>query len=87
MYVMLKMKLMGLFDDASAVIFGRTFLPGEASDMDYLELLERVFAGTGVPLIWNADIGHTKPSFTIINGAMGHLTFENGRASLSMELL
>lgn len=87
MYVMLKMKLMGLFDDASAVIFGRTFLPGEASDMDYLELLERVFADTQVPLIWNADIGHTKPSFTIINGAMGHLAFENGRASLSMELL
>lgn len=86
MYVMLKMKLMGLFDDASAVIFGRTFLPGDTSDMDYLELLERVFADTKVPLIWNADIGHTKPSFTIINGAMGHLSFENGRASLSMDL-
>ena len=86
MYVMLKMKLMGLFDDASAVVFGRTFIPGEASDMDYLELLERVFADTQVPLIWNADIGHTKPSFTIINGAMEHLTFDSGRASLSMEL-
>lgn len=86
MYVMLKMKLMGLFDDASAVIFGRTFLPGEASDIDYLELLERVFADTQVPLVWNADIGHTKPSFTLINGAMGHFTFDSGRASLSMEL-
>ena len=86
MYVMLKMKLMGLFEDASAVVFGRTFLPGEASDIDYLSLLERVFADTDVPVIWSADIGHTKPSLTLINGAMGHLTFDNGRADLSMEL-
>ena len=86
-YAMLKMKLMGLFDNARAVVFGRTFLPGEASDIDYLEQLERVFAETDVPVIWNADIGHTKPSFTLINGAMGHLIFENGEAELEMELI
>ena len=87
MYSMLKMKLMGLFDNARAVVFGRTCFPGEATDIDYLEQIERVFAETDVPVIWGADIGHTKPSFTLINGAMGHLTYENGDAALTMELI
>ncbi len=86
MYAMANMKQSGLFDDARAVIFGRTCFTGEATDMDYLEQLERVFGNMDVPVIWNADIGHTKPSFTVINGSIGHLTFYQGYAELSMEL-
>jgi muramoyltetrapeptide carboxypeptidase LdcA involved in peptidoglycan recycling len=86
MYLMLKMKYIGLFDNARAILFGRVCFPGEADDVDYLEQLERVFRDTRVPLIWGADIGHTKPSFTLINGALAHLTFEDGYAELSMFL-
>lgn len=85
-YSMNRMKQMGLFDHAEAVVFGRTCFTGDATDEDYLEQLERVFGDMDVPLIWNADIGHTKPSFTIINGAIGHLEYENGYAELRMEL-
>ena len=86
MYIARKMRNMGLFDNASAVVFGRTCFPGDATDEDYLIQLERVFADIDVPLIWGADIGHTKPSFTLINGALGHLRFEDGNAEISMEL-
>lgn len=86
MYSMNKMKMMGLFDNARAVVFGRVCFPGEADDIDYLEQLERVFGDTDVPVIWGADIGHTKPSMTVINGSVGHLVCEDGRAWLSMEL-
>ena len=86
MYSMTRSKQMGLFDHARAVVFGRTCFTGEATDIDYLEQLERVFGNMDVPVIWNADIGHTKPSFTIINGAMGHLTYAHGTAVLTMEL-
>lgn len=86
MYSMERLKQMGLFDNARAVIFGRTCFPGENTDIDYLEQLERVFGNMDLPVIWNADIGHTKPSFTLINGAVGHLTFDEGNASLEMEL-
>lgn len=85
-YALRKMQLKGLFENAKAVIIGRTLIPGDASDGDYLSQLERVFVDINVPLIWNADIGHTKPSLTIINGALGHLTYNCGDASLSMEL-
>lgn len=86
MYMMTRMKQSGLFENSRAVVFGRTCFPGEASDMDYLEQLERVFGGMELPVIWNADIGHTKPSFTLINGAMGHLEFQDGYAELTMSL-
>ena len=39
-----------------------------------------------VPFVLEADIGHVKPCFTLINGALGHITVENGRAKLEMEL-
>ncbi len=86
MYSMERMKQMGLFDEARAVVFGRTCFPGEATDIDYLEQLEHVFGNMDIPVIWNADIGHTKPSFTLINGGMGHLSFDDGNAVLEMEL-
>ena len=86
MYSMNRLKQMGLFENAEAVVIGRTCFTGDASDDDYLEQLERVFGDMDVPLIWNADIGHTKPSFTLVNGAMGHLEYEDGYAELSMEL-
>ena len=86
MYSMNRMKQMGLFDHTQAVIFGRTCFTGDASDEDYLVQLERVFGDMDVPFIWNADIGHTKPSFTIINGSVGHLGFDSGYAELSMDL-
>lgn len=86
MYDMTRMKQTGLFRYAKAVVFGRTCFPGESTDLDYLEQLERVFGDMDVPLIWNADIGHTKPSFTLINGSVGHLEFLDGTACLSMEL-
>ena len=86
-YALLKLKLKGLFDHASCVIVGRTLFMGDHSDFDYLSSIERVFTDTKTPFIWNADIGHTKPSFTIINGAMGHLEYQDGEASLAMELI
>ena len=86
MYAMTRMKQAGLFDNARAVIFGRTCFTGEATDIDYLAQLERVFGDMDLPIIWNADIGHTKPSFTIINGAIGRLTFCRGAATLTQKL-
>ena len=83
-YAMTKMKMMGLFEHARAVVFGRVCFHGDADDVDYLEQLERVFTHT--PVIWGADIGHTKPSMTLINGSMGHLVIDKGRAVIDMSL-
>jgi len=34
----------------------------------------------------NADVGHTVPRITMINGAMLHLHYKDGQASLQFEL-
>ena len=39
-----------------------------------------------IPFALEADVGHVKPCFTLINGALGHLNVEQGRATLEMEL-
>ena len=81
---LLKMKEAGWFDGAQAIIVGRVMFPGEHTDEEYIESLKKVFSD--IPFIWGADIGHTKPSMTVINGAIGHLSCKNSAASLSMEL-
>jgi muramoyltetrapeptide carboxypeptidase LdcA involved in peptidoglycan recycling len=35
-----------------------------------------------IPVIRNLDIGHTDPHFTMIDGAMADLDWENGRAKI-----
>ena len=85
-YALQRMKFLGLFDNAKAIVFGRVFLPGESTDEEYIEQIQRVFEGLDIPIVWGADIGHTKPSFMIINGAIGHLAMSGGKAELEMSL-
>lgn len=80
----LKMKTVGLFKNAKVLIFGRVMFTGGSTDEEYIELLQRAFPD--VPFIWGADIGHTKPSMTLINGAIGHLKMKNNKAILDMDL-
>lgn len=79
---MLQMKYAGYFKNAKTIIFGRVMFPGEAADSDYINLL-KISLGD-IPFIWGADIGHTKPAMTIINGAIGNLHCESGAALLKM---
>ncbi len=80
-----KMKFMGLFDNAKLMIFGRVFLPHGHDDAEYIYHLQQVIPG--IPFIWGADIGHTKPSMTLINGSIGKIEYSNGKAILNMELI
>ena len=82
---MLQFRYAGMFTNAKAVIIGRVMFPGDATDEEYIEHLKLAFPD--IPFIWGADIGHTKPCMTIINGSMGYLETENGKAKLNMELI
>ena len=35
-----------------------------------------------IPVVWEMDIGHTAPHFTLVNGAMMDLDWENGKAKI-----
>lgn len=79
---MMQMKYAGYFKNAKAIIFGRVMFSGGADDTDYIKLLK--LSLNDIPFIWGADIGHTKPFMTIINGAIGTLHCSNGAALLKM---
>ncbi|MCI6699264.1 MAG: LD-carboxypeptidase [Lachnospiraceae bacterium] len=87
----LQMKYAGWFRFTKAVLLGRTLFEKSESGMTYDEAVERAFGGAGqkempgppqIPVIWEADIGHTIPHMTMINGAILRLDYEGGRGTL-----
>lgn len=88
--LMLQMKYCGYFKYTKAIIFGRIMFKEGSSDSEFIEKITKCFAeydsgdGYVIPIIWNADIGHVKPSFTLINGAIANLRCQGGNASIEM---
>ena len=81
--LMLQMKHCGYFKKAKAVIFGRVLMKGFSKDETYVELLKKCF---DIPFLMNVDIGHVRPSMTVINGAVIHLTCKHGKGEISFEM-
>ena len=56
----------GWFEYTRAILIGKVCIPGSFVDMSYEELI-----GNAIPdikVVYKFDIGHVKPSFTMING-------------------
>ena len=81
---LLQFKYAGWFKYLKGIVLGRVCMPNIDTIIDYREAVERALPG--VPLISEADIGHVRPSFTLINGAIGEFSVKNSEASLRMEL-
>ncbi len=82
-YSLWSMAQAGWFRTAKAVLVGRVMFPGGMM-LTYEQAVRRALGD--IPLVMEADVGHVKPCFTLINGAMGHLTAADGRGQLEMEL-
>lgn len=74
----------GWFAHTKAVIIGRVLFESSETGMTYQEAIERALPD--IPVIYQADVGHTIPTWTMINGAILHLSYKNGKASLEFEL-
>ncbi len=75
------MREAGWFETTKAIIVGRVCFPGTVMDMSYEDAFLRVF-GKEMPLVTEADVGHVKPMWTMVNGAMCHLKCAEGKGSL-----
>jgi len=75
----------GWFDHTEAVIVGRVLFESSETGMDYEDAVR--MALPHIPVITQADIGHTIPAMVMINGAMMHLDYDHGNASISFELV
>ncbi len=81
-----QMKEAGWFSNTKGFLIGRTRAMKEIGDFEYLDALHKVFDELNVPVIYDVDIGHLMPTFTIINGSLGTFEYENNKGTLKIEM-
>ncbi|GAB3923442.1 LD-carboxypeptidase [Kribbella albertanoniae] len=79
------MRLAGLFDDANAVLVGRTRAPDAASLTQHEAVLDAL-GSLNVPIIADVECGHVPPYLPIVNGAHGRVVHTSTRSELTQTL-
>jgi muramoyltetrapeptide carboxypeptidase LdcA involved in peptidoglycan recycling len=80
------MRLAGFFAKARAVLVARTIAP-ESQALSQKEAVLDALSHLGVPIIANLGCGHAPPYLPMVNGALAHLRFGAGVASLTQSLV
>ncbi len=82
---LLALKRRGWFDGLAGLLIGRSAgpMPTTESSLRYPEALRAVLGDLPMPVVFDVDIGHQPPQFTLINGAMAHVVFNNGSGSIA----
>lgn len=82
--VLLKMKELGYFLYTDTYLFGTVLFKNEEINLTYFDAISEVLKGN---IVMDANIGHVKPSFTIINGSLVSVKFEDDILSIKQEVL
>lgn len=83
-----KLNELGYFKYTKGIIFGRN--GAEISCLDYTmeeALKDSVIYELKIPIIYDADVSHKGPCFTIINGAIASIKCENEKGSIRFKLV
>ncbi len=80
-----QLKEAGWFQTAKGFIFGRPMFFESSTGYTYEEGARLVLKDCHVPLIFQTDIGHKAPQFTIVNGSVGTWTYESGKSEFTMD--
>lgn len=83
---LLSLKETGWFETASGFWFGRPAFYESDYHISYEDAVYEALKDLHVPIILDADFGHLPPRMTIINGAVGTVTCEDGAGTLEMKL-
>ena len=81
-----QLKEAGWFDMAKGFVFGRPCMYESAYGFSYQEAVMSVFERLHLPVIFDADIGHKAPQFSVVNGAIGTWKFRGTGGSLETKL-
>lgn len=82
---LLQMKYAGYFENTKAVIFGRVaFEKIEDKKLDYFKAAKKVLKN--IPFIMDADIGHSDPKMTLINGSIARIKYCDNKGEISFKL-
>jgi muramoyltetrapeptide carboxypeptidase LdcA involved in peptidoglycan recycling len=72
------------FDGLSGLLIGRSAgpAPNSPDSLSYTEALTAALGDLPYPVLYDVDIGHQPPQFTLINGAVARVQFIDGRGSI-----
>ena len=77
-----QMKERGYFKNAKGFVFGRPLMYNTWIEQPYKEAVMSILGDLDVPVIFDADIGHKGPQFSVIEGAMAKVISEGGKGTL-----
>lgn len=77
---LLQFKYAGWFKYTKAILIGKVCIPETPVDLTYEELIKKALPD--IPVIYKFDVGHVKPSFTLINGMKVHVISNEEECSL-----
>ena len=78
-----KLKELGWFKNVKGFIFGRPCFYKSFCELSYMEAVMTALAEYNVPIIFDADIGHREPQWTMINGAKAKIHYKDGKATMT----
>jgi muramoyltetrapeptide carboxypeptidase LdcA involved in peptidoglycan recycling len=81
---LVQMRYAGWFEGTRAVIVGRVLFESSETGMSYEDAIHLAFPE--IPVLYQADVGHTLPHMTMINGAVLSLKFTGRKAELEFLL-
>jgi muramoyltetrapeptide carboxypeptidase LdcA involved in peptidoglycan recycling len=79
------MRLAGFFAGAKAILVASTLAPDSPTLTQHQAVIDAL-ARVGVPIIAEVGCGHVPPYVPMVNGALGHLEFGAGSATLTQSL-
>jgi len=79
------LRLAGWFDHANGVLIGRTPAP-DMDKMSQHEAVEDALGMLDVPVVLDADIGHTQPFLPLVNGASARVVVRDGVGEVTQTL-
>lgn len=80
------MRLAGWFEDARAVLIGRTRAPGAPGYSQPAAVLDAL-GGLDVPILAGVECGHVPPHLTLVNGARATVTWSPGTGRITQSLV
>jgi len=79
------MKFAGWFNNANAILVGRTGARGH-TDLSQHEAVLDALGDLGIPIIADVECGHVPPYLSIVNGASGSLIWSAQSMSLTQTM-
>ena len=77
----------GWFEHTAGIIFGRTAAGQAQGGFSDVDAMERLADLTGIPIVYDADIGHVPPQMTFVNGAFAEIEVAQGKALMKMTFI